>query len=224
MAIDGRAAVTVAMATLLASGVARAQSWPDVPTPEGAQGEWVSQHMRYNGLNMRAMRFQVRQKLDVVESFYRKAWGTQVVKNALGRKTVLGHAEGRYFITVELTPSGSSTQGQIGIMQMPTKAPAGRPGDGFSKMPGTQVNEDIVYLDTPQKSRSLNMFNGHSPFQNDRFYKRVLAGKGYVRESRSMACNASSQLCVAYYQKGDDRIVVSMNRMNEGTSIVALDL
>lgn len=211
-----------AAVALLLHGAALARDWPDVPLPEGAQGEWVSRHMVYNGLNMRASRFMVAAKADAVEAFYRQKWKGEVVRNTLGRKTILGHADGDHFITVELMAKGGGTQGQIGIMEM--AKPKGRPGNGFAKMPGTRVYEDIVYLDTPQRSRSLRMHNRHSPQQNERFYARELAGRGYVRESGSMACEAASRMCISYFLKGDDRIVVSLNREGDGTSIVALDM
>lgn len=214
--------LVIALGALLPHGAVLARDWPDVPLPEGAQGEWVSRHMVYNGLNMRASRFTVAAKADAVEAFYRQAWKGEVVRNTLGRKTILGRADGDHFITVELTAKGSGTQGQIGIMEM--AKPKGTPGNGFAKMPGTRVYEDIVYLDTPQRSRSLNMHNRNSPYQNERFYARELAARGYVREPGSMACESSSAMCISYFIKGDDRIVVSLNRQGDGTSIVALDM
>ncbi|RMH93821.1 hypothetical protein EBB59_04025 [Lysobacter pythonis] len=178
--------------------------------------------MVYNGLNMRASRFVVDGRVEAVETFYRKIWNGRVVRNTLGHKTILGHATRNHFITIELTGKGGATQGQIGIMEM--GKPVGTPGKDFAKLPGTRVFEDIIHLDTPQRSRSLRMHNRNSPYQNERFYTRELTARGYAREANSMTCQANSTMCISYFIKGDGRIVVNLNKQSDGTSIVALDM
>lgn len=210
-------------AVLLASPtLAFAVSFPAVPVPEGASGEVVTKHMVYNGVDMRASRFTARQPISEVKAFYGTEWGSGMVESKLQGKTILGHRSGRHYITVELTPSGELTRGQIGITHIPDRPVANRRGDGFPTLSGTLVIEDIVYMDTPSKARTLNMRNTYSPHQNDRYYQRMLRGRGFVREASQGGCVANSSRCVSYFSKGDSRIVVAYVRDASGTQVAAI--
>lgn len=202
-----------------------AADWPEVPVPEGAKGEIVSDHMVYNGLHMRASRFTVPLPVDKVKAFYREEWGRRMIDTPHRGKSVLGYPtkDAKHYITVELTQAGASTQGQIGVMELPKKPPsAGSIGAGFARMPDTTVAEDIVYLDTPSHVRTISMVNRYSPQQNSDFYARSLAPKGYVREPGKTPCKAGSAECVARYVNGDKRVTVSSSKSSAGTVVIAV--
>ena len=151
--------LVIALGALLPHGAVLARDWPDVPLPEGAQGEWVSRHMVYNGLNMRASRFMVAAKADAVEAFYRQAWKGEVVRNTLGRKTILGRADGDHFITVELTAKGGGTQGQIGIMEM--AKPKGTPGNVHRVAEQVEAYADVADAAGRAGARRIGVGSGH---------------------------------------------------------------
>lgn len=217
-------AIACGLAWLLPAAAAGAVDWPSVPVPDDAQGEIVSDHMIYNGIDMRASRFATKTSVTDLKAFYRKEWGNRMVETPMRGKTVLGHMSGHYYITVELTPSGMTTRGQIGITRIPSDKPdPSGLGKGFSKPPMTSVYEDIVYMDTPGKTRTLRFANALSPFQNAQFYARTLRGKGFL-QSRSPAnsCVSSSSKCVSAYEKGDERIVIAYVGYAKGTQMAAV--
>lgn len=204
---------------------AGAADWPEVPVPEGAKGEIVSDDMLYNGLHMRASRFTVPLPVDKVKAFYREEWGRRMIDTPHRGKSVLGYPtrDAKHYITVELTQAGNSTQGQIGIMELPKKPPpADSIGAGFARMPDTTVAEDIVYLDTPGHVRTISMVNRYTPQQNSDFYARNLAPKGYVREPTKTPCKTSSAECVTHYVNGDKRVTVSSSKSQAGTVVIAV--
>lgn len=210
---------------LLVAAPAPAEDWPDVPVPEGARGEIVSSHMIYNGLHMRASRFTAPMPLDQVKAFYRDQWGRAMADTPHRGKTLLGHAtrDARHYITVELTGEGNATRAQIGVMALPKRAPeAAALGAGFARMPGTTVAEDIVYLDTPARVRTLSMVNRYSPLQNSNFYQRSLLSKGYQASTVGAPCKATSNSCSSRYSKGDQRISVFSSKTPAGTTIIAV--
>jgi len=213
-----------ALMSAVAAQPARAVDWPDVPVPDEASGEVVSDHMLYNGIAMRASRFRVAQSPQQVEQFYRKAWGDLVVATPAGSKTVLGHmTKSGYYITVELSGDANRTQGQIGVMEIPKRnLPADGVGKGFGRLPDTQVAEDIVYMDTPRHVRTLSMLNRYTPLQNQQYYARYFAGQGYSRDGSSSTCTASSPHCVSRFTRQDDRVTVTSSRGQTGTVIVAV--
>ncbi|WP_255427851.1 hypothetical protein [Xanthomonas sp. SS] len=195
-----------------------------MPVPEQASGEIVSDHMIYNGISMRASRFTVAAPPGQVEQFYRQEWGKGVVATPVGNKTVLGHMEaGGYYVTVELSGDATSTRGQIGVMQLPKNdLPADGVGKGFGRLPDTQVAEDIVYMDTPRHVRTLSMLNRYTPLQNQQYYTRHFAAQGYVRDSSSSACAATSPHCVGRFIRQEERVTVTSSRGKTGTVVVAV--
>lgn len=202
-----------------------AADWPEVPVPDGANGEIVSSHMIYNGLHMRASRFTVAMSLDQVKAFYREQWGRAMADTPHRGKTLLGHAtrDARHYITVELTAAGNATRGQIGVMVLPKRAPPPSSlGVGFARMPGTTVAEDIVYLDTPSRVRTLSLINRHSPLQNSSFYQRSLLAQGYRGTPIGSPCKPASDACSHSYSKGDKRIMVSSSKTPAGTTTIAV--
>lgn len=222
------ACAVVSVVACLAGGLwpcaTYAAGWPDVPVPEGARGELVSDDMVYNGLSMRASTFQVGQDMESVKAFYRAKWGASMVVTPRKGGLVLGHMEdGEYYVTIALNGMGKSTSGQIGVMRLPTKpVPANSVGSGFERPPGTQVGEDIVYKDTPRHVRTLSMVNAYSPMQNEQFYSRRLTAQGYVQEGSEGPCVDTSTSCVSRYARGEDRVTVTSTRNRGSTTIVAV--
>lgn len=216
--------VLLVLCVAAAAVPAPAADFPDVPVPKGARGERVSDHMRYNGLDMRASRYAIDQPVDKVRAFYLRQWKDKVADTALdGGGSVLGYMDrGRHYVTVALRPAGRGTEATIGVMRLPLEDVApDAVGKGFARLPRTEVAEDIVYLDTPRQVRTLSMSNAHSPFQNERFYTRTLGAQGYAREPGD-ACQASSQVCQVRYTRDRERITVTAMRQEQGTAIVAV--
>lgn len=204
---------------------AAAADWPSVPVPDGARGEVVSNDMTYNGLHMRASRFTAPLPIDKVKAFYREEWGARMNDTPHRGKSVLGSPtkDAKYYITVELTPAGNSTRGQIGVLELPSRAvPENSIGAGFARMPKTVVAEDIVYRDTPSPVRTLSMVNRYSPKQNSDFYTRTLAAKGYVSAPGARGCVAASNECVSRYSNGNKRITVTSSRSDAVTVVIAV--
>ena len=213
------------LAGVALAGPGQAVDWPDVPVPEGPTGETVYSPMIYNGMSMRASRFTVDLPVEEVKAFYRKRWQGRLVDTPLSpRHSVLGHLpDARHYVTVELTPRGRTTAGQIGVLQLPDRdLPPDAVGKGFERLPRTVVAEDIVHMDTERRVRTLSMANRFSPYQNAQFYTRRLAGQGYRKEPDSDACLAMSAVCHVRYTRADDRITVTAMRDADGTRIVAV--
>lgn len=208
----------LALSLLLAAG--QAAAWPAVPLPEHSQGEWVTRHMNYNGLDMRASRFVTAQGLDQVRQFYKGLWGDQHVENDILGKTVLGRAEGTHFITVELKPLGGGTEGMIGVLEMVEGKVDFTIGEGFATPEGSEIYNDIRYLDGPKPVRVLGLNNGHSPFVNQQFYHRQLKMQGWRALSDPNACRSAATACIASFERRDQTMTLVISRGAAGASQV----
>ena len=208
----------VALIAMLAAG--QAVAWPAVPLPEHSQGEWVTRHMNYNGLNMRASRFVTPLGMDDVKRFYQGLWGADHVQNTIMGKTVLGHAEGGHFITVELKPLGGSTEGVIGVLEMVEGKLDFTMGEGFAMPGGSQIYNDIRYLDGAKPVRVLGLNNSHTLLANHQFYHNQLRMQGWRILSDPNACRGTTNACIASFERKGQTMTLVISRDSPGTSHV----
>ena len=215
-------AAVIALAAIVSPATAAA-AWPEVPLPADSSAEWVSRHMVYNGLDMRARRFRSGSTPEQAIAFYREAWGERMVQDQVGRKTVLGHLADGHYVTVEIEPAGGATRGTVGIMRIPDGPLREPPGHGFARPAGSEVVNDIRYLDTPSPVRTLVLTNRHSPYVNQQFYRQRLAAQGWT--PRPGACAAASSACVADFEKpGGARMRMSIRRDGDARTVVVANL
>lgn len=209
---------------MLLAGAAPASDWPDVPLPADSRSEWVSKHMLYNGLPMRASRFFSATSHEQTKAFYRKLWRDKVVEDKLGDKTVLGHLDGAHYVTVELQQAGTATQGTIGIMALPTAPPREPAGHGFARPAGSRIVNDIRYLDTPNETRTLVLTNPLSPYVNQQFYVQRLRARGW-EISDTGQCRSFSNTCSARFEnKGGARMTMAIDRDAQGATVVVANI
>lgn len=211
-------------ALLLACTSARADDWPDVPLPDHSRGEWVSKHMVYNGLHMRAAQFTTPTTMEDALTFYRRQWRGDLTENRVGSKTVVGRPSGKHFITIELEPKGKTTRGTVGITRMPDGPPDQPVGHGFARPAGSRVVNDIRYLDTGNETRTLMLSNRLSPYVNQQFYARRLRAQGWDIADAG-GCKSSSHACTARFEKKNGaRMTMSVVRERQGGSVVVANL
>ena len=211
-------------ACLLAAAMAPAEAadWPDVPAPEDSRSEWVSRHMIYNGVHMQAIRFTSTRAPAQVEAFYREQWGKELIRNTMGHKTILGHPQGRHYVTVDMEASGGGTEGTIGIVDMRAPAPGHPLGHGMPKPANSEVINDIRYLDTDSPARTVLMHNALSPRLNDDYYQRRLSAEGWRRDGAG-DCAVTADSCAAQYARAESHIALTFTRVPDasGTMVMA---
>ncbi len=188
--------------------------WPAVPLPPGSTGERVTDHMKNNGRDMRASRFMTLHSIDEVVRFYQGEWPSRNVVDTFGSKTIVGHAQDDYYVTITLSNVGGATQGTVGTMKMPTGEIDYIMGGGFDKPPNTEVFNDFRYYDTPSESRTLGMVNALSPYQNYQYYVRRLPSGGW-RLQKGPKCTLPSRACVVVFEKSEGRIVITLERSGD---------
>lgn len=216
------ARVLFVLVIVLATGPVVA--WPAVPLPAQSHGEWVTRHMNYNGLSMRASRFVTTQGIEEVKQFYLGLWGEEHVQNLIAEKTVLGRAEGQYFITVELKPLGAGTEGMIGVLEMVDGDIDFTMGEGFATPGGSEIYNDIRYLDGPQTVRVLGLRNGHSPAVNYQFFHRQLRTQGWSISSDPNGCRGLASSCVASFERNKQALTLVISRDAQGSSQVVVTI
>lgn len=204
---------------LLASSVS-AEEWPEVPMPEDSRGEWVSKHMIFNGLHMRASRIDSSRSPAEVTDFYKKLWKGKFVEDKVGANVVIGHMQDDHYITVDVSRAGGRTLANIGVMRVPDAPPPASLGKWLVQPAGSRVFNDIEYLDLSEPTRTLTFGNALSPSQNHQFYQRRLLASGW-RPVDAAACTESMDGCAAQFEKGDQHMSVTFSREADGSVVIA---
>lgn len=176
--------------------------------------------MVYNGVDMHAQVFMSTATVDQVLAFYKKEWGNEAILNRVGNAQVVGHHEGDYLVTVQVSSYGAGSKGTIGILDTASTKPDFVPGKGVPQPMGSLVFNDISYPDDPVPARTVAMRNTLSPQQNASFYRERLAADGWKPADKNQ-CAANS--CVMYYHRGDSKMTVVMSP-EEGHSQVVINV
>lgn len=186
----------------------------------------MTDHMKNNGRDMRASRFTTPHSIDEILRFYQHKWPGRNVVDKFGEKTIVGHAQGDYYITITLSNAGGATQGTIGTMKMPTGEIDYVMGGGFDKPPNTTVVNDFRYFDTPSETRTLGMVNGLSPYQNYQYYARRLPASGWrLQDKKGQNCLLPSRNCVAVFENDDDgTMTISLARVKGSRTRIVVNI
>lgn len=89
--------------------------WPTVALPPGAQAFDVGPTMEVNGLTMRVQGFLSAEPSARVADWFRASLGKPLVESRRGASTILGRAEGGYYLTVQIDPAGSGARGLLAL-------------------------------------------------------------------------------------------------------------
>jgi len=206
------------LAVAMLPGLTRAR--PSLPLPPQTDTVDVARHIVFNGLDMQAQVFRSQQSQADVVAFYRKLWGNEVVINKLGDALVVGHRQGDYYFTVQVTAFGGGSKGKLGIVDVDSVPKGFVPGKGLPAPMGSRVFNDISYPDDAVPARTVGLRNTLSPRQNATFYRERLAADGW-KPADANRCEEDS--CVMYYSRGDSKMTLVMSQA-EGQSQVIVNV
>lgn len=205
----------------LLPGIAGASGWPQPALPDGTTTAEVARRIVFNGLDMRSQTFQSRQSQAEVVAYYRKLWNGKVVVNPMGNDQVVGHLEGDYYITVQVSSYGGGSKGNIGIVDVTSAPKHFERGHGLPRPMGSRVFNDIAYPDDPTPARTVAMRNALSPAQNASFFRERLLADGW-KSAEAGPCADSG--CVQRYERGDSKLTLVLNRMDGQSQVVINEL
>lgn len=168
--------------------------WPILPIPTHLETFEVGSQNRLNGIPVRIQGFVSDRSVSELNQWYRQKMGGQWVENRLGKKTVLGHRQGDFFVTVEIEPMlgslyGSTTKVVTAIMDL--QRPATQPargldafGDWAKRLPvDSKVLSHLTDSSATQESLHLVALNGQSLAFNAQHFRRQFGQMGYQQDT-----------------------------------------
>jgi hypothetical protein len=206
---------------LLHAVTARAQAnTPDVPLPPDTQKADVSQRIIYDGLEMHASVFRSTLTQQQIVDFYKRQWGGKVAVHSLQSSEVVGHPDGDYLVTVQVSAYGSGSKGTIGMVRAPdANAPRPTLGAGLPQPDNTKVVNDISYPDDAVPARTVLMMNALSVDQNAEYFRSRLIANGW-KDANANQCHGGTGNCVMAFDRGSSRMTLVTESAREGSQVL----
>jgi hypothetical protein len=144
------------------------QAWPVVSLPQDAVAYSIGEQITVNGIPLGIKGFVTRSGPHAMAKWFRGRLGEPVVETKLGGAVILGKAQRGYFITIQITPAGTGTNGTVTVSHLraayesrdKTRAALNRL---LARLPsGSKVDTEMVSTDGSKLSRYYVATNRHN--------------------------------------------------------------
>ncbi|MEX0951970.1 MAG: hypothetical protein WDZ86_06775 [Gammaproteobacteria bacterium] len=203
------------------------QAAPDFPAPPRAQVQWVSNNMVYNGRTMQVRSFESRLSAERVLEYYRQLWqrgeadrpGYQET-DALEPWQMITRIEDEHLLTVQVITKGNDSSGYLSVSHLDELiADTPEIGQGFPKMHGSKVFNDIMTPDQGKDGRTLLISNEYSITANSSYYRDWYENRGWRLDMEKTVAPGKQE--VLGFSKGREKVNLVISHENNTTNIVA---
>ncbi len=195
----------------------------DFPVPDGGKLQWVGANLRYNGIPMQIQELVSDMTPQQLIGYYKGRWGRTPPgfhEYEAGDWQVIATIRGTCFFTVQVQARGRGSKALLGISARPDNGQVKTPGAGFPVPGGTLVVNDIDHFDGGKTGRTLLLMNSHSTDMNAHYYRRTLAGDGWVPIVDRTVQTARGLSHVMVLKRGHHEANLSISPDRAGTSVV----
>ena len=228
--------LTLLAITFLCAGTVAAASadWPAPKLPDGIDSFNVGDQITVNGLPMRLRGFVSAKRPAALLDEFRFSLGKPLVENTVGTKTVLGRAEGGFYVSVEVEPTGTGSKGVVAVTDLKTmmQQHAQRATDNARWLdrlpPGSSIASQMTSSDAGRAANHIVIVNTHSERLNSDALTSLMRADGYQLEPESAstttlprgtsASQASAQ--TLYFKAPGKEAMAVIARDGDKTSIV----
>lgn len=183
------------LASVLACGLTHAATeWPQIRLPDNLSVFPIGEKMAVGGTPMRMVGFVSPQPPPVLLAALRRSLGQPLVESTSGERRILARAEGRFYITVQVTPSVDGSRGIVSIADLTapreSESDAARAASArwLDRLPsGSAISSDVASDDAGKSARHMIVTNGHAESVNREAVLRLMQQDGYRLERETRA-------------------------------------
>ncbi|PFH09439.1 hypothetical protein BCF11_1835 [Collimonas sp. PA-H2] len=181
--------LAIGLGGMLFYGPASAQNtWPSIALPKSADAFGVGEQITANGMPMRIQGFVSQKSPAELLDWFRQSLGKPLVENTLGNKQILGRAEGRFYLTVQVEAAGRGSKGMAAVTDLKAAVQAQEKTQDnnarwLNRLPsGSKIISQISSQDGDKTSTQLVISNGYSETLNANAIKDIMARDGQQLE------------------------------------------
>lgn len=212
--------------TLCSCSAVIAETWPSIKPPPEAHVSWVADNLDQNGVPMQIRTFSSLKNVEELLNFYRGNWTKNgkrnYVENKLGSASIIGTQEGNYYLTVQLQPSPTGSQGFLTVSKLPEsiRKNSFTVDTQFPRLGGSDVVSDTVSRDQGKLAKTLILKNQQSLQINLFFYKNNMANFGWHLVENKINQKNKNKDQSLYFERGKEVCSVVITREKNFTYIV----
>jgi len=197
------------------------------PPPDATVGRPGGDSMVVNGVVMDIRQFISSHSVEDVLQFYREFWPTGTEEKPGYTETdilepwqIITRVEDGYLMTVQVTENGDSgSSGLLAMSKLPDPENMPTLGQGFPKMRGSYVINDIVSKDIGKNGRTLQISNSYTVEHNANFYRNHYEDYGWgVVMDQSVSGGDTQSL---RFSSGNKNVTIVIHKTGKGSIIVA---
>jgi len=205
-----------------------AQARDDFPPPPDSRVEQVAGETSALGMQLAIRRFRSELKAEQVIDFYRKLWGEEAAVSEAPPWRMIGTVDDGHYLNVQVRDEADGSEGLLSESDLPERLTSGRyrptPRHAdFPRMSGSDLISVSDSRDAGKTGRLVQLQNDFSVASNASFYRRHYEGQGYTTVMDE-AVAPREQGRVLYFQRGPHNVTVTINRVENRTSIIASDV
>ncbi len=214
------------------SGLSQAEMWPVIALPPNVDAFVVGDQFAANGLPMRVQGF-IAKDMKVVQAvdWFKRTMGQPLVENRLGKKVILGRAQGGYYLTVQLEAMRDDGLGGIKGMAAISDIAAFNASQShhvrevvrwLDRWPaGTQEMNRMSSQDFQKASVYVSLRNGHSEELNRLALIDVLQQDGLSLERESSRTNNAGMSL--YFKGAQKEAIATIAKTEQGITHIVIN-
>lgn len=176
------------------TGVVTAASpdWPAPKLPDGIDSFDIGEQITVNGLPMRLRGFVSAKRPAVLLDEFRRSLGKPLVENTRDTKTILGRAEGGFYVIVEVESTGLGSKGVIALTDVKSliQSHDQRASDNarwLDRLPaGSSITSQMTSADAGRSAHHMVIVNSQSEDLNRAALTSLMRADGYQLEPQAM--------------------------------------
>lgn len=199
----------------------------DVPT--GAKVQMITPDMKLNGVQQTIRAFNSNLAVNDVLAFYRNLWAPLANKDRPGSLEqtteewhLISTVEGNCFTTVQVKPDSKGSYALISVLSKPDAGSSLKKlGGGFPVLPGSQVVNDMDYVDGIRNARTIVLSNRSDMAANVSYYKTEFASRGWLMVMERQPVIDGQPSHVMLLKKGLEETTIVISRFGSQVNVIA---
>lgn len=198
---------------------------PEIELPPSAKSFSVGENIVLNGLPMRMRGFHADGSLRELKAWFRRHLGVQVVENRWGDTVILGKAEGKSYLTVQLKPGRDGVQGVVAISDLQASDVLERYRERANRLLSGMPHDSMLVSDmTAQDGNKVSwhavVANRQGGQLNSERVQAWLIGQGFVLEHETRTGDDGRSL---YFKGAAKEAIVTIARERGQQAVIVIN-
>lgn len=198
---------------------------PEIELPPSAKSFSVGENIVLNGLPMRMRGFHADGSLRELKAWFHRCLGAQAVENRWGDTVILGKAEGKYYLTVQLKPGREGVEGVVAISDFRTGDSLERYRERTNRLLSglphdSMLVSDMTAQDGNKSSWHAVVANRQGAQLNSERVQAWLTGQGFALEHEAHTGSDGRSL---YFKGAGKEAIVTIARETDQQTVIVIN-